>query len=124
MDYNTVDTREYNRNLYLQIFQRINNKDDFPPYASWPQDTQYYGRHMDTFMADMRELATTERTLFDQILIRIQDKRRGPSEIKEMLTEFSLTLNQEPKIASIGGKRSSRKGERKLKRKSRNNKKF
>lgn len=128
MNHNIIDTRPYNRDTYLDIFETLHNVDDIPPYPGWPQDNQYYGRHMDIFMNDMEQLAYNDRVLFDQILARIRYRRRGQSELKERMIALNTTLNQNQNqnqnLRITGGRRSSRNRQRKINRKSRNNKKF
>lgn len=128
MNHNLIDTRPYNRDTYLDIFETLHNVDDIPPYIQWPQDNQYYGRHMDTFMNDMQELANNDRVLFDQILARIRFRRRGPSTLKDRMIALNATLNpvqnQNQNLRATGGRRTSRKMQRRLQKKSRNNKRF
>lgn len=126
MDHNLIDTRPYNRDTYLDIFETLHNVDDIPPYPGWPQDNQYYGRHMDTFMNDMQELSHDDRAQFNQILGRVRYRRRGPSELKQRMIALNGTLNpiQNQNVRVTGGKRNSRKGQRRSNRKSRNNKIF
>lgn len=120
MDHNLIDTRPYNRDTYLDIFETLHNVDDIPPYVGWPQDNQYYVRHMNTFMNDMQEL-TNNRAQFNQILDRVRLRRRGPSELKERMVALNATLNpvQNQNVRITGGKRSSRKVQSKSNRKSR-----
>jgi hypothetical protein len=126
MNHNLIDTRPYNRDTYLDIFETLHNVDDIPPYPGWPQDNQYYGRHMNTFMNDMQGLSHDDRAQFNQILGRVRFRRRGPSELKERMIALNGTLNpiQNQNVRVTGGKRSSRKGQRRSNRKSRNNKIF
>lgn len=113
MNHNLIDTRPYDRDTYLEIFETLHNVDDIPPYPEWPQDNQYYGRHMDTFMNDMHQLLNYNRPLFDQILGRIRNRRRGPSELKNRMLVLIGPQNPPQNIRTVGGRRRSRKGSRK-----------
>ena len=128
MDHNLIDTRDYNRDLYLDIFETLHNADDIPPYPGWPQDDQYYTRHMDTFMNDMQQLVNNDRALFTQILTHVRNRRRGPSVLRERMFALNATLNQNQNQNQnervTGGRVGSRKRQRRLNRKSRNNKIF
>jgi hypothetical protein len=120
MNHNLIDVRPYNRDTYLDIFETLHNVNDIPPYPMWPQDNQYYSRHMDTFMADMRQLLNNDRELFNEIFTRVQIRRRGPSELRTRMTALTSAQNQN----IIGGRRRSRKGLRISKSKSRKNRHF
>lgn len=128
MNHNIIDTRPYNPDLYLDVFETLHNVDDIPPYPRWPQDNQYYGIYMERFMNDMQLLANGDRVLFDQILTRIISRRRGPSELRDRMIALNATLNraQNPNqnLRITGGRRISRKMQRRLQKKSRNNKRF
>ena len=121
MNYNLIDTRAYDRDLYLDVFETLHNVDDIPPYPGWPQDNQYYARHMDTFMADMQQLLINDRALFDQIANRIQSRRRGPSVLRDRIIALIGPQNPPQNIRAVGGKRRSRRSQRRSHRKSRNN---
>jgi hypothetical protein len=114
MNHNRIDNRPYQRGLYLDIFETLHNVEDIPPYPGWPQDNQYYGNHMDTFLDDMRQLANNDREEFNRILGRVQNRRRGPSELRTRMVELNTLLNQ-----PVGGMRRSRKTSRKSKKRSR-----
>jgi len=121
MNHNLIDTRPYDRDLYLDIFEVLHNVDDIPPYAGWPQDNQYYVRHMGTFMDDMRQLLNNDRPLFDQILGRIRFRRRGPSELRDRMSALVPPQNPPQNIRVTGGRGRSRRNQRRSHRKSRNN---
>jgi hypothetical protein len=121
MNYNLIDTRAYDRDLYLEIFETLHNVDDIPPYPAWPQDNQYYNSHMDTFMNDMQLLLINDRALFDQILVRIQNRRRGQSVLRDRMRALIGLQNPPQNIRAVGGRRRSRKSQRRSHRKSRNN---
>jgi hypothetical protein len=124
MNHNIIDTRPYQRETYLDIFEALHNVDDIPPYLAWPQDNQYYGRHMDRFMEDMQQLLNNDRPLFDQILARVQGRRRGPSEVQTRMIALNAAQPPVQNVRITGGRRRSRKGSRKSKSKSRKNRSY
>ena len=84
----------YNRNNYLEIFERLRHRDGAAPSANLDQEEQYLREFMNEFMNDMRLLAKTDRVKFNEILGNVTSSVRGNTLLKEKMLELNKFLDQ------------------------------
>jgi hypothetical protein len=102
--------RAYNRDLYLQIFNRLHNGEHIGNYQ---QDNEYYTYNMNVFIEDIRQLGLNLNTReeYNRIIGSIQSSR-GQSLLKTRVLREILHMDEQyrslPPPRINGGKRRSK----------------